>query len=130
MELPLQVVCAILRDGDKIAVFQRRASDCEVSDKWEFPGGKIEPGEEATAALIRELKEELSIDITVPRYVGVVDWQYPNLHLQLHAFEVSKWKGCIRLYVHQDYRWVPHANLGEVELADADRALVEKYGLI
>ena len=70
----LNVVCAVVRDGDKILCTQRcRSKKPYVSEHWEFPGGQIEPGESPEAALIREIKEEMDWDIYVGKQLGSVE---------------------------------------------------------
>lgn len=129
MKPPLQVVCGILRDDRKLALFQRKFSDLEVGDQWEFPGGKVEGGESHPEAITRELREELGIEVLSPNYVGSVYWQYPSLSLDLHALEISNWKGDIRLHEHQDYRWIAEGGLNYSEMAAADRFLAKKLKL-
>lgn len=74
----IQVVAALIIDNGRIFATQRGYG--EWKDYWEFPGGKIEPGESPEEALVREIREELATDICVERYVTTVEWDYPAFH--------------------------------------------------
>lgn len=75
----INVVAAVIRHNDK--VFATRRGYGEFAGGWEFPGGKIEPGETPEDALIREIREELATDIRVEKHITTVDYDYPNFHL-------------------------------------------------
>lgn len=77
----IQVVAAIIRDGDRIFATQRGYG--EYKDGWEFPGGKVEPGETPPEALVREIKEELDADIIVGELLTTVGYDYPTFHLSI-----------------------------------------------
>ena len=80
----IQVVAAVIRRGDEIFATQRGYG--EFKDWWEFPGGKMEPGESPQQALVREIREELDAEITVGNLIDTVEWDYPNFHLTMHCF--------------------------------------------
>jgi 8-oxo-dGTP diphosphatase len=80
----IEVVAGIIKDGDKIFATQRGYG--EFKDGWEFPGGKMEPGETPQQALARELKEELAINVSVGDFLCTVDYDYPTFHLTMHCF--------------------------------------------
>ena len=80
----IEVVAAVIRKGDRIFATQRGYGD--FKDWWEFPGGKIEPGETPEEALLREIREELSAEIRIGRLLKTVEWDYPAFHLTLHCF--------------------------------------------
>ena len=83
----VEVVAAIIvRDG---RVFATQRGYGAWKDWWEFPGGKIEPGESPEAALVREIREELSAEIVVDRFLTTVEWDYPEFHLRMHCFLCS-----------------------------------------
>ena len=83
----VEVVAAIIvRDG---RVFATQRGYGAWKDWWEFPGGKIEPGESPEAALVREIREELSAEIVVDRFLTTVEWDYPEFHLKMHCFLCS-----------------------------------------
>jgi 8-oxo-dGTP diphosphatase len=119
-----QVVCALLFNFGKVALFQRLDSDQGVGGKWEFPGGKLEQAESLEEALIREIREELDIQLLSFTYAGKMDWDYPHISLCLHCFYSDSWLGEIELRTHQQFHWMDFSNLERYDLADADRALL------
>lgn len=119
----IEVVAAvILRDG-KILATKRGYG--EYMNFWEFPGGKIEPGETKEAALIREIQEELKVAVSVDHYLYKVDYDYPNFHLTMQCFLCSIIGGEITLVEHNDARWLTTDNLNSVEWLPADIELIE-----
>ena len=80
----IEVVAAVIRRGDRIFATQRGYG--EFKDWWEFPGGKMEPGETPQQALVREIREELDTDIAVGSLIRTVEWDYPGFHLTMHCF--------------------------------------------
>ena len=83
----IEVVAAIIRKGDKIFATQRGYG--EWKDWWEFPGGKMEAGETPEKALVREIREELSAEISVDEYLCTVEYDYPKFHLTMHCYLCS-----------------------------------------
>ena len=83
----IEVVAAVIRRGDRIFATQRGYG--EFKDWWEFPGGKMEPGETPQQALVREIREELGTEISVGSLIRTVEWDYPNFHLTMHCFWCS-----------------------------------------
>ena len=80
----IKVVAAVIRSGDKVFATQRGYGEFEGG--WEFPGGKIEPGETPEQALIREIKEELDTEIEVGERIDTVEYDYPKFHLSMDCF--------------------------------------------
>jgi mutator protein MutT len=118
------VVAAImLRDG-KVLLAQRPAGTRNAG-KWEFPGGKVEPGEERRVALQRELEEEFGIDATVGEFAGEIDHVYPHIAISLMAYEVRQWDGELVPAEHQAVVWVDWGTVKSFDLAQADRRLLE-----
>jgi 8-oxo-dGTP diphosphatase len=109
----IEVVAAIIVKDDKILATKRGYG--EFINMWEFPGGKMEPGETREAALIREIKEELEISISVDHHLCTVDYDYPNFHLTMHCFLCSKTEGELTLVEHKDARLLTMDQLGSVE---------------
>lgn len=87
---------------------------------WEFPGGKIEPGESPTAAIEREIAEELGVQVRVGRLLHTVEWDYPAFHLRMHCFVCSLVAGEIQLREHVACRWLAADDLGSVAWLPAD----------
>lgn len=120
----IEVVAAIIKKGDKIFITKR--SYGEFADMWEFPGGKIELGETQEAALIREIKEELELDITNLNYLTTVEYDYPNFHLTMHCFICEICGGTLNLNVHNDAKWALIEELSSQKWIPADIEVVEK----
>ena len=120
----IEVVAAIIKKGDKIFITKR--SYGEFADMWEFPGGKIELGETQEQALIREIKEELELDITNLNYLTTVEYNYPNFHLTMHCFICEICGGTLNLNVHNDAKWALIEELSSQKWIPADIEVVEK----
>ena len=100
----IEVVAGIIKDSNKIFATQRGYG--EFKDGWEFPGGKMEPGETPQEALARELKEELAIDVSVGDFLCTVDYDYPTFHLTMHCFYCSVVGGELTLLEHDAAKWL------------------------
>ena len=120
----IEVVAAIIKKEDKISITRR--SDGEFKDMWEFPGGKIEAGESKEDALIREIKEELELDINNLEYLATVDYDYPNFHLTMHCFICEICGGSLNLNAHNDAKWALLEELESQDWVPADVEVVEK----
>ena len=120
----IEVGAAIIKKQDKI--FITRRSYGEFADMWEFPGGKIELGESREEALIREVKEELELDINNLEYLTTVDYDYPNFHLTMHCFICEICGGELVLNAHNDAKWVSLEELSTQKWVPADVEVVEK----
>jgi 8-oxo-dGTP diphosphatase len=118
------VAAALILRGDEVLICQRRP-DQPLGSKWEFPGGKIEPGETAEEALRRELKEELDIDATIDMRVAHVRHHYRSGGaVDLQFFLVREYSGEVVNLIFQDVRWCPLRSLPEYDFVTADRNLV------
>jgi 8-oxo-dGTP diphosphatase len=117
----LSVVCAIIMRGSKILVTKRPAHKKEGL-KWEFPGGKVEPGETEQEALIREIREELSIDVNPIEEIGAVAIKVP--HINLTAWNCQWLSGEIHLTEHLAFDWVEVQDLKAINLSGADVLLI------
>lgn len=118
----IEVVAGIIKDGDKIFATQRGYG--EFKDGWEFPGGKMEPGETPQQALARELKEELAIDVNVGDFLCTVDYDYPTFHLTMHCFYCSVIGGELTLLEHEAAKWLKTTELHSVNWLPADIEVV------
>jgi 8-oxo-dGTP diphosphatase len=121
-----QVVAALILRNDEVLCCQR-TEDQALPLKWEFPGGKIEPGEEARAALRRELDEELCIDAEIGASVAVVQHTYQNGNsVELQFFAVEVFRGELQNRIFRQIRWVKREELPALDFLDADRELVRQ----
>ena len=119
----VRVVAAIIIHENKIFATQRGYG--EFKDGWEFPGGKIEPGETPHEALVREIKEELGIEIEVKDFLETVEYDYPKFHLSMDCFFCTIRSGELVLKEHEAAKWLTAETLESVEWLPADKGLVE-----
>ena len=120
----IDIVAAIIqRDG---AYFATQRGYGEFEGLWEFPGGKIEPGESRESALKREIQEELGIDITINNFLCTTDYDYPSFHLTMHCYLCCVETGEIELREHKSARWLTTELLDSVEWLPADKDVIEK----
>lgn len=120
----IEVVAAIIiKDGQ---VFATQRGYGEFQGWWEFPGGKMEAGESAQAALKREIREELNAEIEVNELLETVEWDYPNFHLTMHCFICSLLSESLHLNEHEAATWLTNKTLGSVKWLPADEILLDK----
>lgn len=117
------VAAIIVRDG---AVFATQRGYGDFKGGWEFPGGKVEPGESEREAVARELKEELEMDVTVGELFDVVEYDYPTFHLSMKCYLCTLGQSEYVLKEHQDARWLSRDTIDEVEWLPADLGLIKK----
>ena len=118
----VEVVAAIIRKGDKIFATQRGYG--EWKDWWEFPGGKMEVGETPEEALVREIREELSAEISVDEFLCTVEYDYPAFHLKMHCYLCSLVTEALHLNEHEAARWLTKDELNSVKWLPADVELI------
>ena len=120
----IEVVAAIiLRDG---RIFATQRGYGEWKDWWEFPGGKIEPGESPEDALKREIREELATEIEVDELLTTVEYDYPKFHLTMHCHLCTIISGDLSLLEHEDARWLALDELDCVKWLPADVEAVNR----
>ena len=120
----VRVAAAVIRNGGRIFTTQRGYG--EFKDGWEFPGGKIEPGETPQEALAREIREELNADITVGQLIETVEYDYPNFHLSMDCFWCRLNSQELVLREHEDARWLTADELYSVDWLPADIGIIGK----
>lgn len=121
----IEVAAAIIHNNEgQIFATQRGYGD--FKDFWEFPGGKMEPGETPEETLRREIWEELETQIVVERLVTTVEWDYPSFHLTMHCFWCHVESGSLTLKEHEAAQWLGADELDSVNWLPADKGLVEK----
>ena len=121
----IEVVAAIIHD-DEGRIFATQRGYGDFKDGWEFPGGKMEPGESPEDALKREILEELETRIVVERLVQTVEYGYPAFHLKMHCFWCHVESGSLTLKEHEAAKWLSLSMLDSVDWLPADKAVVEK----
>ena len=118
----IEVVAAIImKDGE---VFATQRGYGEWQGWWEFPGGKIEPGETPQEALVREIHEELDADISVGALLETVEWDYPTFHLTMHCYLCTLLSASLNLNEHQAAAWLTPQTLTTVKWLPADEGLI------
>lgn len=119
----IKVVAAIIIKDNRIYATQRGYGDWK--DYWEFPGGKIEPGETPQEALKREIKEELAADINVGELIDTVEYDYPVFHLSMDCFWCELKGGHLTLLEAEAAKWLSYDELYSVNWLPADYGLIE-----
>lgn len=120
----VKVVAAIIIHDNKIFATQRGYG--EFKDGWEFPGGKIEPGETPQEAAEREIQEELDTQIKVGKLFDVVEYDYPDFHLTMYCYLCRVLSGNLTLKEHEAARWLTKETLDQVNWLPADLDLIRK----
>lgn len=118
----IRVVAAVIRRGDRVFAVQRGYG--AYKDGWEFPGGKIEPGETPQDALVREIREELDTEIETGSLIDTVEYDYPEFHLSMDCFWCRIVRGKLTLLEAEDSRWLTRDTLYSVDWLPADRSLI------
>ena len=121
----IEVVAAVFKNKKNEYFCARRKDEGELALKWEFPGGKIEPGETKEQALKREIEEELSTEIEVLDYITTVEHQYKTFHLTMHAYHARIINGDLELSEHTGYKWLPKEKLDSLDWAAADIPIIK-----
>jgi 8-oxo-dGTP diphosphatase len=121
-----KVTCAIIEGAGRILLAQRN-DQMDLPGKWEFPGGKVRDGEEPSACLIREVKEELGIEIIVREQLPSHRHSYKHISIELLPFVCSLAGGSIILHEHKNAQWAKPENAFEFDLAEADIPVLKTY---
>ena len=125
----INVVAAVIirssPDGSR-QVFATQRGYGDWKGWWEFPGGKIEPGESPQAALEREIREELATQVRVGEHLGTVEYDYPAFHLSMQCFACEIVSGKLELLEHESAAWLTAGTLRSVQWLPADIAILDK----
>jgi 8-oxo-dGTP diphosphatase len=123
----IEVVAAIIQSGGRTLCVQRGPAKFDyIHHKYEFPGGKVEEGETKESAIIREIQEELHLDIIEPKFFSTVNHQYPDFYITMHSFICSIEHKKITLTEHIDQKWLKVEDLNSLDWAAADIPIVRK----
>ena len=119
----IDVVAAVIKKNDFILIANRSFED-NSRGIWEFPGGKVEENETFTSALIREIKEELSLNIKVGNMIATIDLNKTDKNIYVHYYYAIILSGQISLNVHSEFKWVQHTQLKNFTYIDGDRHIL------
>lgn len=120
----IRVVAAVIRENNRIFATVRGYG--EYKSMWEFPGGKIEPGETPQQALAREIMEELDTEIKVGNLIDTIEYDYPTFHLSMDCFWAEVISGHLELKEAEAAKWLTKEQLDSVAWLPADIMLIEK----
>jgi 8-oxo-dGTP diphosphatase len=126
MPEPVPVAAGVIIRNGKIFIARRSGSQDPLAGTWEFPGGKIRPGESPQECLKRELLEELNIEVAVEEFVTECTYFYPHVSIKLMAYKCFWKSGEIRLIDHGDFAWVTPEELLNFNLSPADRIIAKR----
>jgi 8-oxo-dGTP diphosphatase len=127
MDNVIDVACAIVVDHKRKVLVTQRSTAMKLPLKWEFPGGKVEQGETPEACLLREIKEELDIDLEIISALEPNFHDYPDFSIRLIPFICRKISGKICLREHTAYQYIEIAQFKELDWAEADVTVYEQY---
>ena len=125
----IEVVAALIRNDGKFMICQRPENKSRPL-LWEFPGGKVEAGETKEAALVRECREELAIELEVGKMFADSTFVYPDISVHLSLFEARIVCGVPKLLEHRDIRWITPEEAHLFEFSPADVPFVEKLVIL
>ena len=120
----IEVVAAVIEKDGKVFATQRGYG--EFKDKWEFPGGKIEKGENNEEALVREIREELNSEIKVNEHICTIEYDYPSFHLNMYCYLCSLTSGHLELLEHENSVWLNSDELCSIDWLPADEEVVRQ----
>ena len=124
-QTPVKVVAAVIGKDGRVLIAKRQQGD-KLAGKWEFPGGKIDPGETAEEALKRELHEELDIETEILGFICSSHYDYEHLSVELLAYRVKHISGDITPYVHDEVKWVLPDDLCSYDFPAANEEIVRR----
>jgi len=126
---PIPVVCAVIEDHSGRILIAQRPADKHLGLKWEFPGGKVEPGEAPNHALLRELNEELGCTVVITRTLEPFHYDYTRVLIEMFPFvcQLAPGSAAPAALEHVEIRWITPAEISNFDLAPADWPVVARY---
>ncbi len=122
----IDVSCAII-EKDGLVLAAQRGESMSMPLKWEFPGGKIEPHENAATCIQREIREELGLELRIITPLPPTKWPYPAFSITLYPFVCRLNGGKLHLAEHRDICWMSPAQLETLDWAEADMPVLQNY---
>lgn len=116
----VKVVAALIKKDNKILIARRSTGDESLLGKWEFPGGKVEPGENEYQAIEREIKEEFELNIKAMKFLTNNVFNYPTKTVDLRLYSCEYVSGNFKLHDHSEYKYIDKSELLNYDLAPAD----------
>ena len=107
-------------------IFATQRGYGDYKDGWEFPGGKLEPGETPQQCIEREIREELATEVRADRILGTIDYDYPTFHLTMHCILCTIVSGELKLLEHEAARWLTKDTLRSVDWLPADLLILDR----
>ena len=120
----IEVAAGILADAEGRVLLMQRLPGKHLAGLWEFPGGKIEPGETIAQALVRELDEELGVAVLAAEPLLCLPWHYPEKSVRLHAWRVTAWRGEPRAREGHPLRWLAVRDMDAADMPAADAPIL------
>jgi len=121
----IKVTCAIIIHNKKILITQRGGGS-DHPFKWEFPGGKVNPGESVQDCIFREIQEELEIEVEILEKMVAVEFDYGFKKIRLIPFVCSTTKSELKLNEHHDFKWIEFQKLENIDFSEADKKLIQQ----
>lgn len=121
----IDVTCAIIIENNNILCVQRGPGR-HLAGKWEFPGGKVHDGESLEESIVREVREELDLDVEVRKKLSAVMYPYPAKTVRLSPFICRITGGKLHLHEHQSYEWLDLAELDRLDWCEADQPIIQE----
>ena len=126
----IEVVCAVIEDAEGRVLACKRPQHKHLGGLWEFHGGKLEEGEGHAAAIVREIREELGIEVEVHGELSAVVWHYPEVSIRLHPQRCRILQGKPQTLEHEELRWVTRADAGNLPWAEADVPILHELWVV
>lgn len=121
----IKVTCALIVHSKKILITQR-GEDSDHPFQWEFPGGKVNPGETIRGCIIREIREELDIEVEILEKMVAVEYDYGFKKIKLIPFLCSTANHGLKLNEHNDFKWIELTGLENIDFSEADKKLIQQ----